>query len=208
LRPQQKFIIRKNILIQRGLQFKYLIILLGTIVIVTALIILTVYFAYWSLSNDMLIEQQTGRALSYFFSNIKMLLIFELPIILIVAGFISIVLSHRIAGPIYHVQKVARKIARGDLTTNVHLRRDDELKNLSAAFNSVIDNMHLLVTKDKKLIYELSQLTDTLYLNLKDRKINEEEALAMIRKLNNLVGELKALILQYKIKEDKQHGNS
>lgn len=201
MNPQQKYIIRKNILIQRGLQFKYLSILLATIIIVTALIVLTVYFAYWSLLTEVSINVQTKAALAYFFSNIKLLLMFELPIIMIVAAFISIVLSHKIAGPIYHVQKVARKIARGDLTTNVHLRRDDELKNLSAAFNSVIDNMHLLVSKDKKLIYELSQLTDTLYLNLKDKKINEEEALAMIRKLNNLVGELKTLILQYKIKE-------
>jgi methyl-accepting chemotaxis protein len=112
-----------------------------------------------------------------------------------------IIFSHKVAGPVYRLQQAAIQVSRGDLTNNVHLRRDDELKNLSSAFNSVVDNIHLLVVKDRKLINDLSAITDTLYSNLKDNKISQDEALVLIRKLNDLVKELKNLIMQYKIEK-------
>ncbi len=197
----EKYLIRKRILIGRKLQFKYVSVILFSVLVSCALIVLTVNFSCWSLLAEKNANDQTVAVIGNILHNLNILLLFELPIILVIAGLIGIVISHKIAGPVYRLQKVAQDVSRGDLTSNVNLRKDDELKNLSDAFNSVIDNMQRLVKKDKKLIYELSDITNTLYASLKDKKINEEEALALIRKLNDLVGELKTLILQYKIEK-------
>lgn len=197
----EKYLIRKRILIGRKLQFKYVSVILISVLVSCALIVLTVYFSCWSLLAEKNTNDQTAAIIGNILDNINILLLFELPIVLVIAGLIGLIISHKIAGPVYRLEKVARDVSRGDLTSNVNLRRDDELKNLSDAFNSVIDNMQRLVKKDKKLIYELSHITNTLYANLKDKKINEEEALTLIRKLNDLVGELKTLILQYKIEK-------
>lgn len=201
MKALERYFIRKRILIGRKLQFKYVGVILVAILASCTLIILTVYFSCWTSLVETDASIQTTAAIGKILDNLNIMMLFELPILLILACFIGIVVSHKIAGPVYRLQKAAKDVARGDLTTSVSLRSDDELKNLSDAFNSVIENMQRLVSKDKKLIFELSQITNNLYASLKDRKINEADALALIRKLNDLVGELKTLILQYKIEK-------
>lgn len=197
----KEYFVRKHLLVQRSLQFKYIALVLFTILAICAIMFLTVYFTHWSLLTEKLATAQSRTALESVFGTLRVILLFELPLLLFIAAVASVVVSHKVAGPVYRLQKVAYEVARGDLTHNVYLRKDDELKNLSAAFNSVIENMHLLVAKDRKLIFELSQLTEKLYANLKEKKISESEALLMIRKLNDLIGELKTLIMQYKIEK-------
>ncbi|MCP4649410.1 MAG: methyl-accepting chemotaxis protein [PVC group bacterium] len=189
---------RKQLLIQKSLQFKYMMLVLCTILAVTGIIVSTVYFAHKTL-----IAQQLAGAPSLpdIFNKINMLLLFEVPIFLVIAAWASIVVSHKVAGPVYRLEKIATKMSKGDLTQYLRLRKDDELKDLGTAFNSVIENMQVLVVKDRKLIVELSHLTDRLYSDLKHKKINESEALMIIRRLNDLVGELKALIMQYKVEK-------
>ena len=201
MKALEKYFIRKRILIGKRLQFKYVSVILVAVVSSCALIILTVYFSCWSAITAAGDNVQTTAVISQILSNINLIMLFEIPLLLVLATFIGIVLSHKIAGPVFRLQKVARDVSQGDLTTSVNLRRDDELQNLSSAFNSVIDNMQRLVIQDKRLIFELSQITNNLYISLKDKKINEKDALALIRKLNDLVGELKTLILQYKIEK-------
>ncbi len=201
MKALEKYLIRKRILIGQKLQFKYVGVILVAVLASCTLIILTVYLSCWSSLAEMNASAQTAAAISSILDKVNLMILFELPILLVIACFIGIVVSHKIAGPVYRLQKAARDVSRGDLTTSVNLRRDDELKNLSDAFNSVIENMQRLVVKDKKLIFELSQITNNLYASLRDKKINEEDALALIRKLNDLVGELKTLILQYKIEK-------
>ncbi len=201
MKALERYFIRKRILIGRKLQFKYVGVILGAVLASCTLIILTVYFSCWTSLVEIDASIQTTAAIGKILDNINLLILFELPILLLLACFIGIVFSLKIAGPVYRLQKAARDVASGDLTTSISLRSDDELKNLSDAFNSVIENMQRLVSKDKKLIFELSQITNNLYVSLKDKKINEADALALIRKLNDLVGELKTLISQYKIEK-------
>ena len=201
MKALEKYFIRKRILIGKKLQFKYVGVILVAVLSSSILIILTVYFSFWSSLVEMDASVQNSAVIGNGLDRINLMMLFEMPILLVIAAFIGLVVSHKIAGPVYRLQKVAYDVSRGDLTTSVSLRSDDELKNLSAAFNSVIENTRRLVSKDKKLIFELSQITNNLYVSLKDKKINEEEALALIRKLNDLVGELKTLILQYKIEK-------
>ncbi|MFH2137217.1 MAG: methyl-accepting chemotaxis protein [Candidatus Omnitrophota bacterium] len=192
---------RRRFLIQKKLQFKYMLMVLFTIIAVTGAIVLTVYFTHWSLLTKQLASVPGKEALPEVFQKINMILLFEIPIALIIAAFASVFVSHKVAGPVYRLEQVANKMAKGDLTNYLRLRKDDELKNLGTAFNSVIENMQVLVSKDRHLIAELSQLTDRLYIDLKDKKINETEALTIIRRLNDLIGELKALIMQYKVEK-------
>jgi len=201
--PLRQFLMRKKFLINKGLQFKYMALVLLFVISVSIVLIMTVYFSAWSVILEGATSDAARDTIRLFTHKLNLLLIFEIPILLFIAGIVSLITSHKIAGPVYNFQRVAKEVSRGDLTCNVHLRRDDELKDMSVAFNSVVEKMNLLVTKDKKMILELSDLTDTLYGNLKEKKISEEDALVIIRKLNDLVGELKTLILQYKTEKKK-----
>ncbi|MBU1045154.1 MAG: HAMP domain-containing protein [Candidatus Omnitrophica bacterium] len=196
----KEFFVRRKFLIQKEFQLKFVGFLILVILAISALVVLTVNLSIWA-AVEKGVSSQVQIVIDQILHNMNVLFMFEIPIVLLISIFAAIIFSHKIAGPVYRLQQAAIQVVRGDLTSNVHLRRDDELKNLSSAFNSVVDNMHLLVAKDRKLITALSAITDTLYTNLKDKKISQDEALVLIRKLNDLVGELRTLIMQYKIEK-------
>ncbi len=201
---QKRYFLRTNFLIQRSLQLKYTALVLFTILAVSGVIVWTVYFTHWTLLTDQVLNGTSPKILlGEIFHKVNTLLLWELPVVLLIAAFASIIVSHKIAGPVYRMEKIAKEVAKGDLSFFIRLRKNDELKNLAAAFNSVIENMQNLVVKDKRLIGELSELSIRLYNDLKDKKINETEALELIRRLNDLVAEMKNLILQYKLEKGK-----
>ncbi len=198
----KRHFMRRQYLVQKSLQFKYMLLVLFAIIVVSGMIVWTVYFTHWVLITEHLAGIEAKTMLTEIFQKINMMLLLEIPVALIIAAFASILVSHKVAGPVYRLERVAKEVAKGNLVHHLQLRKHDELKNLASAFNSVIENMQLLVVKDRKLISELSQITDRLYQDLKDKKIDESEALSLIRRLNDLVGELKALIMMYKTEKD------
>ena len=60
----------------------------------------------------------------------------------------SALLSHRIAGPIYHFEKVCREVKAGDKQARVNLRKGDAMSDLAKEFNSMLDA--LTQKEDKK----------------------------------------------------------
>lgn len=60
---------------------------------------------------------------------------------LIVSVGSALVLSHRIAGPAYRLQRSLHRVTAGDLDFRVALRRNDCFEDLSESFNEMIDAM-------------------------------------------------------------------
>ncbi len=67
----------------------------------------------------------------------SLLWIFGIGIFLVIVQIVllTIFFSHRVAGPVYRLQKACNSIIEGDYTDEVHLRKGDEMKNLAALFN-------------------------------------------------------------------------
>ncbi len=51
--------------------------------------------------------------------------------------------SHRIAGPLFKVERSAREIGAGDLTVKVKLRSTDEMAKLADCFNEMTENINI-----------------------------------------------------------------
>jgi nitrogen fixation/metabolism regulation signal transduction histidine kinase len=60
-------------------------------------------------------------------------------IVLAEIAFITIFISHKLAGPVYRLEKFAQNLSRGQLQDRIHLRDGDELKDVAASFNSMGD---------------------------------------------------------------------
>lgn len=58
--------------------------------------------------------------------------------IILLTTIISILASHKIAGPIYRLEKKLENFADGDLTSKVYFRQYDPLKNIANTFNNAI----------------------------------------------------------------------
>ena len=102
------------------------------------------------------------------------LMMFKLIIYILIVIIASAVISHRIAGPIYKFEKICQKIADGDLTQRVFLRKGDALVDLQIAFNNMMEK-----------IYELVKINEDLKRRLLEKNIAADE----IRDVDRLIKE-------------------
>ena len=68
-------------------------------------------------------------------------LIIKSTIFFALLAMISALLSHRIAGPVYHFEKICREIKQGDKQARIKLREGDALVDLAEEFNSMLDTI-------------------------------------------------------------------
>ena len=66
--------------------------------------------------------------------------------------------SNRIAGPVYVMARSVERLADGDFSFHVHLRRDDYFKAFGEEVNVSIDRLRARVTEMKQVMEELSSV--------------------------------------------------
>jgi signal transduction histidine kinase len=75
-------------------------------------------------------------------------LLFLVPIILVIVSF-TILISHRVAGPLFRIQRTIDEVVRGEDVQDIKLRKKDELKGLAAKVNELIAVVRDLRTSGK-----------------------------------------------------------
>lgn len=58
---------------------------------------------------------------------------------------LTLLMSHRIAGPLFRLESTAKAVGAGDLTTVVRLRDKDQLKKLADQVNALIEGLNFKV---------------------------------------------------------------
>ncbi len=137
---QQRTWKRRNYFIRKDFQGKFVLRFFLTILI--GAVIFTVIFSLFSAHtitvtyDDATLKiDKTPRALFTEIVRAYGVYIFLLGLGI---SLVSLFLSHRIAGPIYRLEKTMEEIARGNLSLKITLRRKDELKELATAMNGMI----------------------------------------------------------------------
>src|SRR3989304_2114947 len=64
--------------------------------------------------------------------------VFILAVVTVSIAVISVFFSHKIAGPIYRLEKTLDSVASGDLTVGAHLRTGDQLTVLADEVNAMV----------------------------------------------------------------------
>lgn len=67
-------------------------------------------------------------------------ILFNNLIIMIIISILGVLYSHRIAGPVYRMQKDIEKVLAGEKGVRVQLRKNDKLKDLAEKLNALIDS--------------------------------------------------------------------
>lgn len=86
--------------------------------------------------------------------------------VLVIIGFvamISIIFTHKIAGPIYKIERTCRQIIdENDLSFHIQLRTGDELQELAEEINRLVDHVRTTLTitqqKDQALAAKIQHL--------------------------------------------------
>lgn len=145
---------RKNYFIAKDMQSRFA----GTILLLTLLVavitacniyVLGTFFLekYTTLAqqNDVsviihdFIEAYWARLIILVFVNV------------IIVFMVSVMYSHQTAGPAYKLEKSIKRITDGDLTFQVSLRRNDNLKELATALNELLNKFRTTLSQAKTL---------------------------------------------------------
>ena len=100
-------------------------------------------------------------------------------LLLVLIAWGSVYLSHKIAGPLYRLQKGLEQLDAGDLRTRIHLRKFDEAQFLASRLNETLQNLDRRVAKLKAIASDPTLRPDQLKTRL-------EEELSQIRTSENL----------------------
>jgi len=76
----------------------------------------------------------------YYFKDNIFILVGGL-LIVILFSWRVVILSHRLAGPIYRLEKDLQEIAKGNFSIRIRFRKKDELKSIAEGINRILDEM-------------------------------------------------------------------
>jgi two-component system OmpR family sensor kinase len=76
--------------------------------------------------------------------------------VLLVVGLGSIPFAHSIARPLERLSRVTREFGLGDLTARTRVEREDEIGDVSRAFNQMADRVETLRRAEKELLANIS----------------------------------------------------
>jgi len=110
-------------------------------------------------------------------TTIKMSINLQVLALVLVVGvgiFINIKLATSISTPIRNLQRITKKITRGDFSETIEVRGHDEIASLAESFNQMEDNLDHAMTALEEIIKKLQEKQDQLV---------EAEKLALVGKL-------------------------
>ena len=127
---------RKTIFIKKDLQVKFILFVLLSVLFGMVL------FGYQFLSFLQNIFKEHPILLQRVYEEGPSLiypLIIKSTIFFALLAIVSALLSHRIAGPLYHFEKVCKEVKQGNTKARVRLREGDALSDLAQSFNSMLN---------------------------------------------------------------------
>ncbi|PKK91279.1 MAG: hypothetical protein CVV64_05800 [Candidatus Wallbacteria bacterium HGW-Wallbacteria-1] len=163
---------RRQIFIKKDFQLKIILIILLTVVIFANISGIIIYsFFTRSLGTDSLMDYLGVREPS----EIILQVIFITEAIgLITIFFITLFISHNMAGPIYKIEKSLVRISEGDLSEIINLRKGDEFHELAIELNCAIDGIREKLEIISASARKLEKSTETL---ANDQKVLIQEPL-------------------------------
>lgn len=190
---------RTKYLIATKLQLRYVGIIL-VLMFVTALI--CSYFVYYTvmvmMGEKLANVYPQGRLTAIInIVNFRMLLTFLL--ITPVVAAIGVFLSHKIAGPIYRIERFLGDMSVGSLSQRISLRKGDELVSIADKINVLVDSLKGTIGNQKasmiKIIAELGELKKLADTKPSDLSLLDKN----IERLQGQIKELETQLEWYKI---------
>jgi len=123
-----------NYLIEENLQLSLIFRFLIIMILLTIFFVFIIYIVCWPV-----ILEYVPKSMIYLLKEQIFLKLYSVSFILLfIIAVICIIFTHKIAGPVYHLEKVIDKVIKGEDFELVHLRNNDELKSLASKINHLI----------------------------------------------------------------------
>jgi methyl-accepting chemotaxis protein len=139
----------KNFLIRRDVQLPIIaanLVFLGAVCAVLVAVLLSPLYHDMLKAENLWVQHVSGNLFLILLQRITLAIL----LIVVLATAHQIVLSHRFCGPLVNFGHTFARMAKGDFSRKVHLRKNDFLKAEAAQVNAIIDRLN----DDGKILHE------------------------------------------------------
>ncbi len=168
---------RRIIIIKRALQMKYVLLVFAAVLFTVGIVSLDLYY----IMGKIYAEQLGNENLHKVIRGSLGLLAVHLPIYFSVVIVAALFISHKFAGPIFRLEKVAEAMAKGDLTVRAVLRDGDELFDTAEHINLMIEILRQKLQKEKHLSDRIAIRLAEIADKLENQTLSPEAAVAQVR---------------------------
>ncbi|MCX5677787.1 MAG: methyl-accepting chemotaxis protein [Candidatus Omnitrophica bacterium] len=184
---------RTKYLVSTKLQLRYVGIIL-LLMLVTALICsYIIYYTVMILMGEKLSNVYPQGRLIAIINTVNLRILFSLLLITPVVAVIGIFLSHKIAGPIYRIEKFLGDMATGNFAARIVLRKGDELMSVADKINVLNDSLKTTIGSQKssmgRIVAELDELKKMI-------SSKPGDVLSLDKNVERLQGEIRNLEAQ------------
>ena len=91
--------------------------------------------------------------------------------------------SHKIAGPLYRIEKIAIDIGNGNLKEIINFRENDELKPINSALQQMVENLREKITGFHTNYEEFKKIEDILHNAIQTSRLSEKDKILLTKAL-------------------------
>jgi nitrogen fixation/metabolism regulation signal transduction histidine kinase len=96
-------------------------------------------------------------------------------------GLAGVVVTHKVAGPVYKMKKLLRELSKGNFRVDARLRKGDELQHFFDAFNETVDELRRRQQEEIEQIESVLQLLRDAEDGAMDRVLGARQRLQALR---------------------------
>lgn len=142
---------RRQYYINKGFQTRFilrffLILVLGGVATVGLTLVNTQDTLTSTYVDSRLVIQSTSLAIM---PSVIFTVLITTGLLCLVAVLVTLLASHKIAGPIYRFEKDIAQVAGGDLRHRIRIRKNDQFQDLAVSLNRMIDGLALRISAVK-----------------------------------------------------------
>lgn len=127
--------------------------------------------------------------------------IFILAVVTCAIALISVLFSHKIAGPLYRIERNLEQIGSGDLTVDTAFRGNDQLTALAGEINGMVRSLNHLARSCGDAVADIKMCEDRLSSLLKEGEPPEKDIREAMEGLRRALEELKRAAGPIELKE-------
>jgi len=185
---------RKRYIIKKGLQFRYIGIVFGLVILASIITGYTVFATGWTLLGERLASVYPQGRLMYVFKATNAALLRNLLFISPALFILPLLFSHRIAGPVYRIEKSILDITKGNLTLKIRLRKGDELTDLAEIINAMTENLRNTIALNKEVSATIQKDLDNIKNAISGQTQDRAKIESAVNNLQTKLTELNASI--------------
>lgn len=168
---------RRTYVIDRGFQLKYTLLLMGLGATVSGLFATMMYLAHKDVQRDVPLTPELREQLAAADVTLLSLIVAIAVLMAGALGLLGVLITHRVAGPVFVMSHYVTTLARGRYPTMRPLRKNDELQAFFSRFQEALESMRTREANESAMLY---RAVATL------RGATSPEAQAALRELEEL----------------------